>query len=336
VDAGASKQDPQHPAVPRDAGAGLSCVIPCKNEAKNLELLMPRLAQLLPTLGMPWEVLLIDDGSTDATPAIGAAWATRQPAIRLVQLSRNFGKEAAITAGLELARGGIVVILDADLQHPPELIADMITRWRGGADIVYAVREDRSDESFVKRAGTGLFYRMLNAGDRFEVPAGAGDFRLMDRSAVQALLMLPERRRFMKGLYAWVGFDAQALPYRPEDRAHGQSHFSLQRLVGLSLDGLTSFTTWPLRIVSYVGVVMALMGFAYGALISIDYWLNGNQVSGWTTIVVALLFFFGVQMIFTGIIGEYIGRIFEEVKQRPVYLVRREVGRGLQGPTDPP
>lgn len=313
----------------RSAGAGLSCVIPCKNEAKNLELLFPRLKELLPTLGLNWEVLLVDDGSTDNTAALGAAWAG-QPGFRLVQLSRNFGKEAAITAGLEAAHGGVVAILDADLQHPPELIADMLACWREGADVVYAVREDRSDESFIKRAGTRLFYRLMNVGDRFEVPPGAGDFRLMDRAAVDALLALPERRRFMKGLYAWVGFRAVALPYVPEARAHGRTHFSLRRLIGLSLDGLTSFTTWPLRIVSVVGAVMALLGFAYGAYISIDYLLNGNEVSGWTTIVVTLMFFFGMQMLFTGIIGEYIGRIFEEVKQRPVYVVRRELGRGLQ------
>lgn len=316
-------------APPRSPGAGLSCVVPCKNEAKNLELLLPRLKELLPALGLNWEVLLVDDGSTDSTAALGAAW-TRQPGFRLLQLSRNFGKEAAITAGLEAAHGGVVAILDADLQHPPELIADMLARWREGADVVYAVREDRSDESFVKRAGTDLFYRLMNVGDRFEVPPGAGDFRLMDRAAVDALLALPERRRFMKGLYAWVGFKAVALPYVPEARAHGRTHFSLRRLIGLSLDGLTSFTTWPLRIVSVVGAVMALFGFAYGAYITIDFLLNGNEVSGWTTIVVTLMFFFGVQMLFTGIIGEYIGRIFEEVKQRPVYVVRRELGRGLQ------
>jgi glycosyltransferase involved in cell wall biosynthesis len=327
-----TKQDEPRAAAPRDAGAGLSCVIPCKNEAKNLELLLPRLADLLPALGMPWEVLLIDDGSTDATPAVGAAWAARQPGFRLIQLSRNFGKEAAITAGLETARGGIVAILDADLQHPPELLGQMLKRWREGADIVYAVRHDRSDESMVKRTGTRLFYRLINAGDRFEVPAGAGDFRLMDRSAVQALLMLPERRRFMKGLYAWVGFNAEALPYEPEERAHGRSHFSFKRLVSLSLDGLTSFTTWPLRIVSYVGAVLALFSFSYGGYITIDYLLKGNEVSGWTTIVVTMMFFFGMQMLFIGIIGEYVGRIFEEVKQRPVYVVRREVGRGLADP----
>jgi glycosyltransferase involved in cell wall biosynthesis len=274
-------------------------------------------------------VLIVDDGSTDATPAVGAAWA-REPGFRLLQLSRNFGKEAAITAGLEAARGGVVAILDADLQHPPELIAQMLERWREGADVVYAVREDRSDESFFKRAGTKLFYRLMNMSDRFEVPPGAGDFRLMDRTAVDALLALPERRRFMKGLYAWVGFNAVAMPYVPEARAHGRTHFSVRRLLSLSLDGLTSFTTWPLRIVSVVGAVMALCSFAYGTYIIVEYLLYGNKVSGWTTIVVTMMFFFGMQMLFTGIIGEYIGRIFEEVKQRPVYVVRRELGRGLQ------
>lgn len=322
-----TQQDPAAPA--RDAGAGLSCVVPCKNEAKNLELLLPNLTDLLDALGLPWEVLVIDDGSSDATPAVVAAWAARKPGVRLLQLSRNFGKEAAITAGLEAARGGIVVILDADMQHPPALIGQMVARWRQGADIVYAVRKDRSDESFVKRTGTGLFYTLLNAGDRFEVPAGAGDFRLMDRTAVEALLALPERRRFMKGLYAWVGFDAQPLPYEPDERAHGRSHFSFKKLLALSLDGLTSFTTWPLRIVTYVGVVTALLGFSYGAFITLEYFLAGNEVSGWTTIVVTLMFFFGLQMIFIGIIGEYVGRIFEEVKQRPVYVIKRTLGRGL-------
>jgi polyisoprenyl-phosphate glycosyltransferase len=313
----------------RTEGASLSCIIPCRDEAKNLELLLPRLRKVLDAIGVPWEVVLVDDGSRDSTAVLGAAW-SREPGFRLLQLSRNFGKEAAITAGLEAARGGTVVIMDADLQHPPELIAEMIARWREGADVVYAVREDRTDEPFLKRAGTGLFYRLINAVDRFQVPPGAGDFRLMDRAAVQALLMLPERRRFMKGLYAWIGFNAVPLPYVPEARAHGRTHFSLKRLVSLSLDGLTSFTTWPLRIVSVLGAILALCGFAYGSYITVDYFLNGNQVSGWTTIVVTMMFFFGVQMLFIGIIGEYVGRIFEEVKQRPVYLVRHELGRGLE------
>ena len=327
----ASAPQPSSSTHERSVGAGLSCIVPCKNEAKNLELLLPKLKELLPTLGVPWEVILIDDGSTDETPMIGAAW-SREAGFRLLQLSRNFGKESAITAGLEAAEGGIVAILDADLQHPPALLAEMLERWREGADVVYAVREDRSDEPFLKRFGTDMFYRMINRADRFQVPEGAGDFRLMDRSAVQALLTLPERRRFMKGLYAWIGFNAVAIPYVPDARAHGRTHYSLKRLVSLSLDGLTSFTTWPLRIVTFVGAMMALFGFSYGAFITIDFFINGNLVSGWTTIVVTMMLFFGMQMLFTGIIGEYVGRIFEEVKQRPVYVIKRELGRGLGGP----
>ena len=331
MDASTTPHPGPHDALPRPANAGLSCIIPCKNEARNLELLLPQLHDLLQALEMRWEVILVDDGSTDDTPLVGAGW-SRTPGFRLIQLSRNFGKEAAITAGLEAATGGVVAILDADLQHPPGLIGAMLRKWREGADVVYAVREDRSDESFVKRHGTNMFYRLMNRNDRFEVPPGAGDFRVMDRCAVDALMKLPERRRFMKGLYAWIGFHAVAVPYVPDERAHGRTHFSLTRLVSLSLDGLTSFTTWPLRIVSVVGATMAFLGFGYGAFIVIDYFLNGNQVSGWTTIVVTMMFFFGMQMLFTGIIGEYIGRIFEEVKQRPVYVVKRELGRGLQDP----
>jgi glycosyltransferase involved in cell wall biosynthesis len=311
----------------------ISCVVPCRNEARNLDLLLPRLAKLLPAIAAEWEVVLVDDGSTDTTPAVLRGW-SQSAGFRVLELSRNFGKEAALTAGLEAARGDVVVMLDADLQHPPELIAEMVARWRAGADIVYAIREHREDEGWTKRLGTRLFYTMLNAVDRFQVPAGAGDFRLMDRAAIDALMRLPERNRFMKGLYAWIGFRAEPLPYTPEARAHGRSHFSLRRLVNLSIDGLTSFTTWPLRIVSVTGALSALLGFGYGSYITIDYLLNGNKVSGWTTIVVTLMFFFGLQMLFLGIIGEYIGRIFEEVKGRPLYVVREEHGRGLAGPSE--
>lgn len=309
----------------------VSCVIPCHNEAANLDLLLPRLAELLPALARDWEVVLVDDGSRDGTAQVIARWA-QQPGFVGIVLSRNFGKEAAITAGLEAAGGEVVVIMDGDLQHPPALIPQMMAHWREGADVVYAVRSHREDESWVKRTGTDLFYRLINAVDRFEVPEGAGDFRLMDRLAVDALLQLPERNRFMKGLYAWVGFQSVALPYVPEARVHGKSTFSLKRLVNLSMDGLTSFTTWPLRIVSVVGVVVALIGFLYGGFLTLEYMFWGNEVSGWTTIVVTMMLFLGLQMVFLGIIGEYVGRIFEEVKARPVYVVRRAVGRGLGRP----
>ena len=319
---------PSNPNDRRNGPASLSCIIPCRNEARNLGLLLPQLCQWLPRLAQSWEVILVDDGSTDNTPKLMADWA-ELPGFRVVQLSRNFGKEAALTAGLEAAAGEVVVMLDADLQHPPELVEEMVKHWREGADVVYAVRTSRVDEPAYKRVGTALFYKLLNGFDRFKIPEGAGDFRLLDRKAVDALLALPERNRFMKGLYAWIGFDAVPVPYFPQPRAHGRTHFSPIRLLRLSIDGLTAFTNWPLRVVGAVGTLLALPAFIYGADLTVDYFLYGHPVSGWTTIVVVLMLFFGMQMIFLGIIGEYIARIFEEVKGRPLYLVKRELCRGL-------
>ena len=318
-----------NPVDVRTASPRLSCVVPCRNEAPNLERLLPLLRLTLTRCTAEWEVVLVDDGSTDGSAQLLADWA-QVPGFRVLQLSRNFGKEAALTAGLQAARGEVVVTMDADLQHSPELIPAMLRHWRGGADVVYATRRGRDDESAVKRLGARWFYALVNAADRFEVPAGAGDFRLMDRAAVNALLALPERNRFMKGLYAWVGFDAVAMPYTPEPRAHGRSHFSALRLLRLSIDGLTAFTTWPLRAVSVGGFVLALLGFVYGAYLCISYLLYGNAVGGWTTIVVSMLLLSGIQLIAIGIAGEYIGRIFEEVKARPLYIVKRELGKGLR------
>lgn len=320
--------DPAAPAGRRNEPPRISCVVPCRNEARNLVHLLPELTELLAGLAEHFEVVLVDDGSTDESPALMQAWAHR-PGIRVLQLSRNFGKEAALTAGLEASKGDVVILMDADLQHPPSLIPAMLARWREGADVVYACRHDRRDESALKRLGTRAFYRLVNLGDRFQLPEGAGDFRLLDRAAVDALLALPEHNRFMKGLYAWIGFKAVELPYEPPPRASGRSHFSLWRLFRLSIDGLTAFTTWPLRAVTVVGLVMAVFGFGYGSYLSLDYLLFGHPLPGWTTIVVTLLFFFGVQMISLGIMGEYIARIHEEVKGRPLYIVRRALGAGL-------
>ena len=307
----------------------LSCVIPCRNEAANLASLLPLLSRALTACTSRWEVILVDDGSTDATALVLARWA-RLPGFRIIQLSRNFGKEAALTAGLQAAGGDVVVMMDADLQHSPLLISTFVTHWQRGADVVYAVREDRRDESAWKRAGARWFYALINAADRFDVPAGAGDFRLMDRQVVDALLSLPERNRFMKGLYSWVGFAAVAVPYRPEARAHGRSHFSPWRLIRLSLDGLTAFTTWPLRAVSAIGFALAVLAFVYGAYLTGSYFLYGHGVSGWTTIVVSLMLFAGLQLISLGIVGEYVGRIFEEVKARPLFVIKRQMGQGLE------
>ena len=306
----------------------LSCVVPCHNEAQNLELLLPLLSRTLGACSRRWEVILVDAGSTDATERLLAAWALR-PGFRVLTLSRNFGKESALTAGLQASHGEVVLMMDADLQHSPQLIPSFVEHWRRGADVVYALRQDRSDESPLKRLGARWFYRLLKAADRFEVPAGAGDFRLMDRTVVAALLSLPERNRFMKGLYAWVGFKAVAVPYVPEPRKHGRSRFSALQLVRLSFDGLTAFTTWPLRAVSAIGFALALLAFVYGGYLTLSYLLYGHNVSGWTTIAVSLMLFSGIQLMSLGVVGEYVGRIFEEVKSRPMFVIKRHSGQGL-------
>jgi glycosyltransferase involved in cell wall biosynthesis len=304
----------------------ISCVVPCLNESDNLRVLLPALMSMLGKLCRSWEVIVTDDGSTDGTPELMHHWAAID-GFRYVRLSRNFGKEAALSAGLEAATGDVVICLDADMQHPPALIPEMLTRWRAGADMVYAVRESRASESWFKRAGSKLFYRLLSEGRGVRVPAHAGDFRLMDRRVVQALNALPERTRFMKGLYAWVGFQAEALPYIPDERAHGATHYTKRKLFKLAFAGLTAFTTWPLRLVSLIGVVLSLLSFGYGCYLVVDYWLYGNSVSGWTTIVAALMFFAGINLLSLGVVGEYVGRIFDEVKGRPLYVVREQRGK---------
>jgi glycosyltransferase involved in cell wall biosynthesis len=315
----------QSPAGGRE-GVFVSFVVPAYNEAPNLRLLLPALNGFLERRFEHWEVVLVDDGSEDDTESVLESWTAVCPSFIALQLSRNFGKEAALTAGLEAATGEIVIQLDADLQHPLALIDTMVQRWRDGADVVYAVREHRRDESLLKRWGARAFYRMVQGNDRFQVPPDAGDFRLMDRRVVDALLRLPERNRFMKGLYAWVGFREEPLPYVPGPRAAGESSFSLRKLIRMSLDGITGFTTWPLRVASLAGVFVATMAFAYGAYLSVAFLLYGHPVPGWTTVVVCLLLMTGVQLVCIGVLGEYIARIFEEVKGRPLFLIRRRMG----------
>lgn len=313
------------------SGSMVSCVVPAYNEHDNLGLLLPRLQAVLTEIGANWEIIVVDDGSRDATAKLMAAW-TRNPGFRYVQLSRNFGKEPAITAGIEAAAGDAVLILDADLQHPPELLPEMLNRWQAGVDMVYAVRANRDDESFSKRWGTKIFYSLLKSSRGVNVPPHAGDFRLMDRSVVNALLRLPERKRFMKGLYAWVGFQTESIQYVPDARMHGESRFSALTLLRLALAGLMSFTTWPLRLVSLFGFIVSICSFAYGLFIVIEYLLYKNPVDGWPTIVTTLLFFSGINLMSLGIVGEYIAGIFDEVKGRPLYIVRQSVGQAFKQP----
>ena len=313
---------------PREARPFISCVVPAFNEAANLMPLLIGLTSQLAALSDRWEVLVIDDGSRDATPAVIAPWLTR-PGVRYVRLSRNFGKEAALTAGIERADGEVVVLMDADLQHPFSLLPTMLEAWLKGAEMVCAARASRTDESLAKRLGTSLFYSLVNRDPSMHIPVDAGDFRLMDRVVVDALKSLPERNRFMKGLYAWVGFKTVVIPYTPDPRLRGTSAFSLRKLAKLAFTGVTAFSNAPLRLWSGVGAMVAALALAYGAWIVVEYFLFGVQVPGWATLVAGTMFLSGVQLLSIGILGEYIGRIFDEVKQRPIYLVSAEGGHSF-------
>ena len=315
------------PIPARPAQPSISCVVPAFNEADNLGPLLSGLTAQLAALSDRWEIIVVDDGSVDATPLEMLRW-TQRPGVRYLALSRNFGKEAALTAGIDRAEGEVVLLMDADLQHPPSLVPEMLNAWRGGADMVCAARASRADESLAKRLGTALFYRLVNRHSKVPIPVDAGDFRLMDRRVVDALKSLPERNRFMKGLYAWVGFRNVIIPYLPAERHAGTSTFSLRSLARLAFTGVTAFTNAPLRLWSAVGVVIALCAIAFGFWIVIEFFVFGNNVPGWATLVTSMMFFSGVQLLSIGILGEYVGRIFDEVKQRPVYIVGRESGCG--------
>ncbi|WP_295951452.1 glycosyltransferase family 2 protein [Rhodoferax sp.] len=304
----------------------ISVVVPAFNEATNLPALLAVLTATLRDVTDQWEVLVVDDGSRDATPVAMLSWLV-EPGVRYVRLSRNFGKECALTAGIEHAQGEVVVCMDADLQHPVEMIAPMLARWRDGVDMVCATRATRADESLAKRVGTWLFYRLVNTNRMVQIPVDAGDFRLMDRRVVDALKSLPERNRFMKGLFAWVGFRTEILPYTPHERASGKSSFSIRGLARLAFTGVTSFTNFPLRLWSALGILIAFGAMLFGLWIVFEHFFEARPVPGWATLATSMLFFSGVQLLSIGILGEYVGRIFDEVKQRPIYIVASELGR---------
>jgi glycosyltransferase involved in cell wall biosynthesis len=311
----------------RKFSPAISCVVPAFNEASNLASLLTVLTAQLAALSERWEIIVVDDGSRDATPMAIMPWLTR-PGVRYVRLSRNFGKEAALTAGIDRAVGDVVVLMDADLQHPASLIPKMLDAWRDGADMVSTARASRADESVVKRLGTRWFYALVNQDPSVNIPVDAGDFRLMDRRVVDALKSLPERNRFMKGLYAWVGFHNVVIPYTPNPRLSGKSTYSLRQLAKLAFTGVTAFTNAPLRWWSAIGVLIAMLAMAYGCWIVLEHFIYGVEVAGWATVVAGMMFLSGVQLLSIGVLGEYLGRVFDEVKQRPVYLVGAEAGQG--------
>lgn len=298
----------------------ITVIVPAFNEAAAIANTVGNIAQHLQALSTHWDIVVIDDGSRDETANV-VRDLSDDLKTTLVRFSRNFGKEYAITAGLEHATGDIVICMDADGQHSAELLSEMLAKWREGYDMVYAVRQDREVESAFKRFGSRIFYRAMSLGGQINIPRDAGDFRLMDRQVVNALLSLPERNRFMKGIYAWVGYKSIGIPYFPLERTHGESTFSKFKLMQLAWTGVTSFSVMPLRLASAVGVSLSFLAFVYGIYVVIDRLFFSESIPGWPTVVASMMFFAGVQLLFIGILGEYLARIYDEVKGRPSYIV---------------
>lgn len=309
---------------PRKKQPLLSAVIPFLNEEECLPSLIAALDDSLSHIGVPFELILVDDGSRDHSVAVAKEELQKRPQIRasITSLSRNFGKEAALTAGLQAASGDIVVPLDADLQDPPSLIKEMLAQWQEGYDVVYAVRRQRAGESKAKRFTAYGFYRLMSRLSKTGIPADTGDFRLMDRCVVDALMRLPERSRFMKGLFAWVGFRQIAIYYDRDPRKLGQTNWNYWKLWNFAIDGVTSFSRVPLQVWSYAGLAIALLAIGYGTWMILRTLLFGIDLPGYASLMTAVLFLGGIQLIGMGVLGEYLGRVFEEVKSRPLYLVR--------------
>jgi len=305
----------------------LSVVVPMLNEERGLEPLIARLQPVLESLDLDWEVVFVDDGSTDGTLAKLRALHAQEPRLKAVSLSRNFGKEIATAAGLSYVTGDAAVLMDADLQHPPELICDLVAHWRSGIDIVYGQRRDRDADTFLHRWAARAFYAAFHKLSGTTLPAGAGDFRLLDRKAVDTMNRMRERVRFNKGLFAWMGFTSTGVPFKVEPRhGLGGSRWRPRQLLRFGLDGIASFTTIPLRVWSYLGLLISLFAFGYAALFLLKTLLFGIDVPGFPTLIISVMFFAGVQLLSLGIIGEYLGRIYEEVKGRPLFIVAEELG----------
>lgn len=304
----------------------ISCVVPVYNECETIQTFVKALHDTLSQLAHQYEIILIDDGSKDDTLTQITALTDTFKSVKFLSLSRNFGKEIALTAGISHATGDVVILLDADFQHPLEVIPVFLSEWANGYDMVYAVRQDRESESFLKRKATQCFYFMMNKFSQLDIQDGAGDFRLMDKKLITALNAFPERTRFMKGLYAFIGFDKIAIPYEVQKRNAGTSRFGVRKLTELALTGLTSFSDIPLRIWSLIGFVISAISLIYAIFIVTETLIFGTDLPGFPSLIVAIMFLGGIQLLSIGILGEYIARIFTEVKHRPLYLVKLKKG----------
>jgi len=300
----------------------VSIVVPLYNEAPNVDCLLERLESVCEQLDLSYEIVCVNDGSRDETLCYLIKYHHQNPSIKVINLSRNFGKEVALTAGLDYATGQTVVPIDADLQDPPELIGEMLEKWRNGYDVVYAVRRSRQGESWLKKFTADSFYRVISRMSRVSIPHNTGDFRLMDRKVVDALKQLPERSRFMKGLFAWVGFKQTAIYYDRAPRYKGQTTWNYWKLWNFAIDGITSFSLAPLKVWSYVGLSLSILALIYASFLILRTLIYGVDLPGYASIMIGVLFLGGIQLMTLGVIGEYLGRVYEEVKGRPLYLVR--------------
>jgi glycosyltransferase involved in cell wall biosynthesis len=305
-----------------DKSITLSIVVPAYNEQEVLPEFHRRLSTVLDDLGVASEVVYANDGSGDSTLALLEQLAAADPRVAIVDLSRNFGKEIALTAGMDHARGEAVVVIDADLQDPPELIPELVKYWRDGFDVVYAKRTVRDGESWVKKATAKLFYQVIRGMSRVDIPQDVGDFRLLSRRALDALGSLREQHRFMKGLFAWIGFPSKAVLYKRDPRFAGETKWNYWKLWNFALEGITSFTIAPLKIATYVGVMASLGAFVYAAWIIYRTLMYGDPARGYPSMMVVILFIGGLQLMGMGIIGEYLGRMFDETKNRPLYFLK--------------
>lgn len=314
------------------AARGLSIVVPLLNEAPGLTLLHERLSTLADHLkeryGIACEAIYVDDGSTDETLTVARDLPAAKLDVQVVSLSRNFGKEAALMAGLDHARFGAVLFMDGDGQHSPDLAEELVRHWiEGGYDVVYTAKAHRQNESMLRRLAVHNFYSLVNWGARQKIPEDAGDFRLLSPRAAKALRMMPERNRFFKGLTSWIGFRQKRIDYEPEPRAHGTTTFNARRLLGLSIEGITSFSVAPLRMASMLGMLIALLALLFGLSILWETFTTGKSVPGYPSVIVGMMTLGGVQLIVIGVLGEYIGKILSELKARPIYFVAEQTLR---------
>lgn len=312
--------------ISRTGTPEISIVVPFYNEESNVRALFARLMPVMRGLNVPFEIVCVNDGSRDATLDRLIEEARTNSAMRVIDLSRNFGKDAALSAGIAHASGRAVIPMDGDLQHPPELIPELIAKWHEGFEMIYAVRKSRQDQSFASRTSAQAFYWLFRKCSEVSLPEGAGDFRLLDRKVVDALNAMPERNRFMKGMFAWLGFKQISVPYDVEERASGKTKWSFVKLLSFAFSGIAGFSKLPLRVWGGLGAVISLLAFVYIAVRLVRTAIYGIDVPGYESIIITMLFLGGIQLVSLGVIGEYLGRVFDEVKGRPLYVVRGAYG----------